>query len=239
MPNLGPYTGDPKKAYSYLYGPHWKSLKGYRVIEGKDRYNHRFGGNSWIVPKCGLCDEKIHQIFTFDLNDPRLENINANGLEELPLVSCLNCSTAWEPQVYRINPINRSIDFILQKDIQNWIQDDEDKLPVPLPEVKVMLVEMGDNDIPINRKHYTSAFESFGREYVCRLIGPPLFAQNPVDIECPVCKKNMTYIATIGSEDFENEKRLISGLDFQLGEMYLYFFLCKECLVIKTDCQST
>ena len=42
-----------------LYGEHWDGIKGYRVMEGKDSYNHYFGGQivkyhcvSYAVRKC-------------------------------------------------------------------------------------------------------------------------------------------------------------------------------------------
>jgi hypothetical protein len=47
-----------------LYGAHCNELKGNRVIEGRDSYNHYFGGQGCNLPVCKLCGEKMHQILT-------------------------------------------------------------------------------------------------------------------------------------------------------------------------------
>jgi hypothetical protein len=91
------------------YGKHWKGIKGYRVIEGNDVYNHYFGGQDCDLPVCTLCGEKMHQIFCFDLKDERLSEIKAEGLNVLPLVSCLNCSMVWEPQYFQLSNGGKSI----------------------------------------------------------------------------------------------------------------------------------
>lgn len=238
MAILGPYSGDPNKSASYLYGTHWNGLKGFKVIQGESNYNHRFGGETWTIPKCRNCHESYHQIFTFDLNDPKLKDIKVNGLDELPLVSCLNCSTVWEPQVLKIDVSNKKVEILNSIDTQKWKQDEELRILSPLPEVKVKLVEMDDEDIPTSSDLYYNIIDSFGEEYICRLLGAPLYIQAPIDRECPVCKKEMQYIATIGSQSY-NVENIIDGVDFFIGEMNLYYLLCKECMVIKTECQGT
>ncbi len=47
----------------------------------------------------------------------------------------------------------------------------------------------------------------------------------------------MKYVATV-TQDIE-ERKLISVVDFQFGDMHIYFYLCKECSVMKTEIQST
>ncbi|OHX31223.1 hypothetical protein BWGOE5_28650 [Bacillus mycoides] len=76
-----------------LYGTHYNEMKGYRVMEGKDSYNHYFGGQDCNFPKCKLCGEKMHQILCFDLKDERLTELKSGELDTLPLVSCLNCAS--------------------------------------------------------------------------------------------------------------------------------------------------
>lgn len=70
------------------------------------------------------------------------------------------------------------------------------------------------------------------------MLGAPLYAQNPIDRECPICKKEMQYVATIISQAYGMEN-IIAGVDFVIGEMSIYYSLCKECMVIKTECQGT
>lgn len=238
MAILGPYTGNPNKSASYLYGPHWSGLRGFKVVKGESIYNHRFGGKTWKVPICKNCNELYHQIFTFDLKDPYLKDIRKDGLNELPLISCLNCSTAWEPQVFKLDINKKEIEILSSEDFQKWIQGSENKICSPLPEVKVKLVKMEDKDIPTSSDLYYNIFDLFGEEHICRLLGAPLYAQTPIDRECPICKKEMKYIAMIGSQSY-NTENVIDGVDFFIGEMNLYYLLCKECMIIKTECQGT
>ena len=219
------------------YGKHWKGIKGYRVIEGNDVYNHYFGGQDCDLPVCPLCGEKMHQIFCYDLKDERLSEIQAEGLNVLPLVSCLNCSMVWEPQYFQLRNGGKSIQIINQENTEDWVQDEEDRLPVPLPKTNVKLIEMKVEDIPTNEDNYDTAFDLFGSEYLCRFLGAPLYDEVPEDLDCPICNQEMKYIATI-TQDL-GEQELISVVDFQLGEMNIFYHFCKDCLVVKTQIQGT
>lgn len=77
----------------------------------------------------------------------------------------------------------------------------------------------------------------FGSECVCRLLGAPLYEDLPEDLVCPTCSKEMNYIATI-TQDIK-ERELISVVDFLFGEMHIYYDICKDCSVMKTEIQST
>lgn len=54
---------------------------------------------------------------------------------------------------------------------------------------------MKDDDILVDEESYYKAFDLFGTEYMCRILGSPLFVEMPDNIECPVCSKEMIYIA--------------------------------------------
>lgn len=219
------------------YGQHWKANKGFRAIEGSDVYNHRFGGQDWNVPKCQLCAEDLHQILCFDLKDDRLTELRTSKLEELPLISCLNCSTLWEPQLFQLNPSTKNITILIQNVREEWIQDEEDKIPVPLSNTKFKLIDMSEEDIPVNEDAYYNAFDLFGQEYVCRVLGAPLYVEKPNDISCPTCNYDMKYVLSV-TQDF-NARDLVSVVDFFLGEIIIYFYFCKECLTVKTEVQGT
>jgi hypothetical protein len=239
MPILGAYTGDINRVTSYLWGLHWDNHKGYRVLKGIDIHNHYFGDSTWNTPLCKLCHKPLHQILTLDLNDNRLSEVRAGNLMDLPLVSCLNCSTSWETQLYKIDNQNKSIEILFQNDTQNYIADDEDKIPSPLPRTSMMLCNFQKQDIPLDETSYYKAFEYFGKDYLARVLGAPLYATNPLDRECPICKKEMTYLATIASAGYDNSTELVDNVDFFLGEMFLYFLFCKDCLCVKVECQGT
>jgi len=219
------------------YGKHWNGLQGYRVIEGNDLYNHYFGGQDCDLPVCKLCGNKMHQIFCFEMKDERLTELKADELTILPLVSCLNCAMVWEPQYFKLSNEGKKVEIISQDNTEDWIQEDEDKLPVPLPRTNVTLINMKDEDIPTDEESYWTAFDLFGSEYLCRLLGAPLYDDVPDHLGCPTCSKEMKYIAAI-TQDL-GERKLISVVDFQLGEMNIYYHLCKDCLVIKTQIQGT
>lgn len=219
------------------YGLHWNGIKGFRVIQGKDIYNHHFGGQECDLPVCKLCGEQMHQIFNFDLKDERFTELRVDNLTTFPLISCLNCSMVWNPQYFKISNEGKTIRVLSQENTEDWIEDEEYKLPIPLPRTNVKLIDMKDDDRPTDEESYETAFDLFGTEYLCRFLGPPLYDETPDDLECPNCNKEMKYIATI-TQDLE-ARELISVVDFQFGEMNLYYYLCKDCLIIKTDVQGT
>ncbi|MCI4058842.1 hypothetical protein MMK25_23535 [Bacillus cereus] len=220
-----------------LYGAHCNKLKGYRVIEGKDSYNHYFGGQDCNLPVCKLCGEKMHQILCFDLKDERLAELKSSELNILPFVSCLNCAMVWEPQYFQLSDGGKTVQIIQQHNTEEWIMEEEYKLPVLLPKTTIKLINMKNEDIPTDEDSYWEAFDLFGSEYVCRLLGVPLYDDLPKDLACPTCAKEMKYVATI-TQDIE-ERGLISVVDFQFGEMNIYYYLCIDCLIIKTEIQNT
>lgn len=110
-----------------------KERKGYRVIEGRGSYNHYFGGQDCNLPVCKLCGEKMHQILCFDLKDGRLAELKSNELNILPFVSCLNCAMVWEPQYFQLSDGGKTVQIIQQQNTEEWIMEEEYKLPVSLP----------------------------------------------------------------------------------------------------------
>ncbi|MGA4462892.1 hypothetical protein ACPA2L_09315 [Bacillus bombysepticus] len=220
-----------------LYGAHCKERKGYRVIEGRGSYNHYFGGQDCNLPVCKLCGEKMHQILCFDLKDGRLAELKSNELNILPFVSCLNCAMVWEPQYFQLSDGGKTVQIIQQQNTEEWIMEEEYKLPVLLPKTTVKLINMKNEDIPTDEDSYWEAFDLFGSEYVCRLLGIPLYDDLPKDLACPTCAKEMKYVATI-TQDIE-ERGLISVVNFQFGEMNIYYYLCIDCSIIKTEIQNT
>ena len=220
-----------------LYGAHYNKRKGYRVIEGRGSYNHYFGGQDCNLPVCKLCGEKMHQILCFDLKDGRLAELKSNELNILPFVSCLNCAMVWEPQYFQLSDGGKTVQIIQQQNTEEWIMEEEYKLPVLLPKTTVKLINMKNEDIPTDEDSYWEAFNLFGSEYVCRLLGVPLYDDLPKDLACPTCAKEMKYVATI-TQDIE-ERGLISVVNFQFGEMNIYYYLCIDCLIIKTEIQNT
>ncbi|WP_242476041.1 hypothetical protein [Bacillus cereus group sp. N12] len=114
-----------------------------------------------------------------------------------------------------------------------------DKIPVPLPKYDMKLINMESYDTPCNDEEYEKAIDSIGTDYICRLLGAPLYIDDSIEAKCPCCSKSMKYVAMVAGEDYGHEGELVGGVSFQIGESYLYFYLCKECLIIQTSMQST
>ncbi|OAS14697.1 hypothetical protein [Paenibacillus oryzisoli] len=213
--------------------------EGYRVIKGIDKYLHSFGGDSWNTPICPNCDTNLHLIFNFDLKDNRLEKLSNGQLDRIPLISCLNCSSYWSTQVFEIEPRTGTITILKQTDGEKWISEKEDHLPNPLPFSNVKFEELYETDTPSNEGDTDKAFEDFGSEYICRILGEPLIATEPIQNKCYSCNEDMEYVATICSEDFDSEGLVHEGFTFNFGESFLYFYICKSCNLLQTEMQST
>jgi hypothetical protein len=212
---------------------------GYRVVYGKDSYQHIFGGEKWNVPVCPQCNKKVHQIFTFDLVDPRLQDFRVGNLMSLPLITCVNCSLYEDTQVFKLNANTKTISTLVQSNIFEWKYEEDLEIPTPLPISVMKLIEMEPYDMPTNEQEEEMAFEAMGRDYICRLKGKPLYAIDSIDFQCPCCQKKIIYVAELTGEDYDKEGELTGSVPFQIGESIIYFFFCKECLVIRTELQST
>ncbi len=77
----------------------------------------------------------------------------------------------WEPQYFQLSDGGKTVQIIQQQNIEEWIMEEEYKLPVSLPKTTVKLINMKNEDIPIDEDSYWEAFDLFGSEYVCRLLG--------------------------------------------------------------------
>ncbi|CAH1225759.1 hypothetical protein PAECIP111893_05296 [Paenibacillus plantiphilus] len=212
--------------------------QGFRVVKGIDIYNHSFGGESWETPICPNCGTKLHLIFNFNLNDIRLEKIKNGKIDRIPLISCLNCSSYWSNQVFKIETQTGTVTILKQSDEENWISEEEDRLPYPLPFSKVKLENLQEIDMPTIERDTDRAFEAFGSEYVCRILGEPLFATEPIQKKCNQCNEYLEYVATICSEDYDSEGLVHEGFSFNFGASFLYFYFCKLCNILETEMQS-
>lgn len=204
--------------------------KSYTINFDKDNYKHHFGGNDWVTPVCSNCGEPYHQILSLDLNDPKLNTIAGQCSKCLPLISCLNCSSCWEEQFFKINFKEKTVEFISNNDTQHWIIDDELKINVPLLEYPITLNEK-KTDGEVSEDDF---WEEMGKDHFVSILGDYYFNYEG-NTQCDICGKDMKYIATVCS-DYGN---IIKDFDFDLGETVLYFFFCNECSTMKVIGQST
>lgn len=211
-----------------------KKNKGYMVIEGKGKYAHSFGGNLIKTLSCPNCGTSAHLILTFDLKDPAFDIIEAR-FPFLPLVSCLNCSGNWDTQYYKVN--EGYISDLHQKDEEKWVMDEEERLNSPLPMFSVNLLPLKSREV---LKEVTTdeerdiVFDNLGMKYIARVFGGSLRdSDEVVPVNCPVCKKEMNYIASIAED--ATEGKLIKALPFLFGELILNFFFCNHCHIVRVE----
>ena len=205
-----------------------RSNNGPIAIFGKSGYGHYFGGNTWKMPICSICDEPYHQILTLDTKDEQLNWLECS-LKELPLISCVNCSTCWERQFYHIDEKDRAVKMLEVATADAWQQDEKDKIGYPLPvrRLKLEPLECFDDE---------EIIESMGRDYFCKLGGKPVSLTDPIEMCCKECGRKMQYVGVLTGSDFENIE-LLNGVDFYFGDMFLYFYYCDACNVVGVDSQ--
>lgn len=222
------------------YGLHMRKEQGWIAELGEDSYYHKFGGSSW---KLSSSEREVRNdptlLVTLDLTDPRLIELSNFPASELPLVSCIN-SNAWEKrQVFQIDSDHREVKMVQLEVSTLTYLDYEDQLPNPLPERRLKLREMREEEYPIDEETYWSACDEFiGGNAFIRILGPPIWLQW-VEKETCSCGAAMRYICSIGYEDYTKPSGIISGKHFFIGEGALYFFLCSSCSKIVVISQSS
>jgi len=202
---------------------------GYKVIIGENKYKHYFGGETWKMPICSICDEPVHQILTLDMTDVALSDVRCK-LNELPLISCVNCSNCWERQYYKLDESIKSITVLKSEQEEVWKQDGGDKIEYPLPKMHVKLEKLDAYDDD-------EFIDGMGTDYLAKIGGAPVFLSDAINMKCPKCGKNMEFIGQLTGNDFGDEK-LLNGFDFFIGEMFLYYYICSDCNIVGVDSQE-
>ena len=59
-----------------------------------------------------------------------LLNLKMMNLMYYHSVSCLNCAMVWEPQYFQLSNGGKTVQIIKQDNTEDWIMEDEYKLPV-------------------------------------------------------------------------------------------------------------
>lgn len=216
------------KSIKKIYGREYKKAKGYKLLLGESDFEHKFGGHTWNLPLCQNCDTEYHQLITLDLRDPKLKYLGLENKEEFPLISCLNCSSWWELETYKIDFENKSVELQSVVDDLHEIQEDEDKFPLFFPERKLTLEELDESEFPLNEDQYYDLLDCLGEEYICRLGDKPLFLTEVINEKCITCGGELTFIAEITPAPFGDED-VLNGVNFYFGEGVLYYYYCHKC----------
>lgn len=222
-----------------FYGKSYKDTVGYKIVinNKRDKYHHFLGGDNWNLPECLLCKQSMHQIISLDLKDDRLSKFQGKQREELPLFSCLNCSMQWDDQFFKIDFISKSATIIQQKQEDKEQLDEEDRITVPIPFLPTILKEFKKKDYPTSDEKYDDIFSDLGVEYIGRVLGKPVLAQDELNNKCCNCHEDMSFIALISGENFM-EVLEEKNIDLFFGELILYFSFCTTCEIVKVESQS-
>jgi hypothetical protein len=228
---------DPHNSTDYKPGA--ERNEGVIALDGAGEYRHTFGGCRWSViqtePLC--CDPAL--LITLDLSDPLLTPLQLPGFTELPLASHVNCGLWVERQIYRLDPVNRSIELVTNESAPAC-PDPRHMFPVPWPERSLRLTPMTPQDLPETQDDLERiADHVLSTDRYIRILGPPIWMFDPL-VETCTCGRLMKYIASIGQESRRvYERRGGVGSRFFIGEGVLYFFLCIRCFTISVRMQST
>lgn len=220
-----------------VYGPNYAFPAGYVAKAGLCDYRHRFGGASWHIMDNMMDDEPPTLLLTLDLQDPNLAIIRTCELAELPLFSYTYRDVT--EQIFRIKPSSKQV--VLENSITSnrYIIEPQHRLPQVLPEKPVYLRSMMEHEYPKDEDTYWKASENLlGGDSVIRVLGPPLWLQDALEVNC-VCGKMMEYVCSIGYEIDNEYRELLEDQPFFMGELAHYFFLCKSCMIVKNIWQST
>jgi hypothetical protein len=224
---------------SAKFGPEFQDA-GYLAAKGSTDWGHRFGGASWrCVDDDPLCGGPT-LLMVLDLGDPLLGPIgSSHGLGELPLCSYVNALVWAGRQRYKLNGEAKTVRLVERESTLRDCLEPEDRLPNPLEEVSVSLVEMRPGDLPTDEQRYWEACGEFagGRSFI-RVLGSPLWLEHPHSEWCR-CGREMQYVAAVGSESFDEPSGILQGEAFFIGEGALYFFWCAGCSEIAVVSQAT
>jgi hypothetical protein len=213
------------------------NARGWIAELGKDKFNHKFGGDSWTIVDPDSLQEAPTLLLTFDLADPRLESIDAKDLVEIPLPSYINYDLWIEPQHYKIQPESRHA-HLVKRGHSFTTRLEDSRYPTPLPEKPLTLREMDASEYGLDDKDYWAACDTFvGGPSFIRVLGKPLWLQNAIDSVC-LCGVPQAFICSIGY-DVAKPSQLIDEGHFFVGEAGLYFFLCCHCLIVSVISQPT
>lgn len=154
--------------------------KGYILETDKiSKYKHIFGGESWSYLDKNPLNDKPILLFVLDLKDSKLSFLRVDGLEEIPIFSYLNSDLWYQPQIYKINPEDKSVFFTDKKNHIEYMQSDEDKIMNPIPPKCVSLREMKLSEYVTDEDSYWKNSDEFlGGDSFIRILGEPLWIQN-------------------------------------------------------------
>ena len=225
------------KKLNSLYHKQYLNNKGYIASVGEGAFNHKFGGNMWDVSGAQITKGPL-LLITLDIKDPAMKDFQELGIEELPFCCELNYVYVGR-QIYQIDKNEKNISLLSIDEKNLELLPEEDQQLIPFPSKSLILKPMNDDDYPVDEESYYQCCDNFlGGKGVIRVLGPPVWMQEPERVRCN-CGKEMDYVCSIGYEVDNEFCQLLDGTPFFPGELVHYFFVCKRCLKTATLVQLT
>ncbi len=220
------------------FGPSYANPQGGFAALGARTYGHRFGGSSWRVTDPSEIHGGPTLLFVLDLRDPVLSGFRVGGLIELPVCSYAVCDVWAFPQLYRIQPDDKSLTLIGRHGPGS--EEVFPELLGPFPEKNIHFEPLRTEDYPTTEELYWRASDDFlGRSpRFFRVAGTPLWVFAAMTVRCP-CGRQMKYVCSLGYEGESSRLGLVANELLFLGESALYWFLCPCCLNLAVVSQAT
>lgn len=227
-----------RKPAANRFGDEYAAPVGYIAVPGVGgEYGHLFGGSSWTASVDAVHEDVPALLMVLDMTDPRLSRLDGE-INALPLFSYINSDRWDERQDYRLKSDSSTVvEYACTS--KGFVQEEEDRLPVPLPETPLRLVEMDIADYPLDEDSYWRCTDEFlgGGKFI-RVLGKPLWLQHPEEVVCS-CGEEEEFVAAIGNESSDGPHLLLKEEPFFIGEGVLYFFYCRNCKLVSVISQGT
>jgi len=229
------------------------SLVGYRVsyFISDSRCHHIFGGKHAIIGACcPNCKLPLIRLLQLDMLDRKIGDNIAIPIQYIPILYCFRCDLIDEPFYYRMND-DSTISIVKYKEqissrIHTWGYIDESKLPVYYPEVMISLTELSCEEQYLLLASYLSDYidisflpellnisktylQKFTNIINHQIGGIPFLPQGWTEFLCPICDKQMKFLASIADEYVDNEHKIVS---FTYEDIQVQSAICPDCRVI-------
>jgi hypothetical protein len=209
---------------------------GYRICIGREdeensQFQHRFGASLQTMPTCCNCNQPMHLLFLFNLSDPRLAFISLPNAHQLPMVSCLSCTSVYERQYFALREGGSVVEVVNQP----FGEVIGEFLPRPLKQHPISLRPLRDDEYPVDEETWYALLDNPEPKH--QVGGSPLWLQQPEELQCPSCGKSMEFVAM-----FNDDTDIDTGVDPQgiylADSAILYLFYCQDCVILGTTFQS-
>lgn len=201
----------------------WWKNPGARLDLSPGPSAHWFGGDDFRMPACRGCGHPIRQWFLLDIRaiEPLQEKLPAWSY--FPLLGCTDCMVWMGRHDYEVDQQTMTVRLV---NVGTSTKRYGGALST-LPAISKQFVQL--NWIPPNENPTEEELQVWERPQVG---GIPLWIQDPLNVFCKSCRKEMVFVAAMASTPgFE------PYIPIEVG--YLYHFACNNCHTLSVIAQWT